>query len=84
MVLQALRADEVLVLHQDEQSGDVEVQQMSEAPELMTGSELYERFFGLQRTLPKEACKKAGLVPDATTTSGVLRYLPRQSLPDTS
>lgn len=51
MVLPGLRPEEVLRLEQDEE-GNVVVQSGKDAPALMTGSELYRRFFGIERLEP--------------------------------
>lgn len=53
MVLPGLERDEVLVLRQDEH-GDVVARNLDQAPALMTGSEIYETFFGLDRLYPDQ------------------------------
>lgn len=53
MVLPGLRQDEILRLKQDEE-GNVVVRPAKESPALMTGSELYRRFFGIERLEPRE------------------------------
>jgi hypothetical protein len=53
MVLPGLQADEILRLTQDDE-GHVVVQFEQSSPALMTGSELYRRFFGVERAQPRE------------------------------
>lgn len=53
MVLPGLERDEVLVLRQDAR-GDVVARNFDQAPALMTGSEIYETFFGLDRLYPDQ------------------------------
>ena len=53
MVLPGLQKDEILRVKLDEQ-GSVVVEEMDESPAVMTGSELYEAFFGIEGLYPKE------------------------------
>jgi hypothetical protein len=53
MVLPGLRPEEIFRLEQDDE-GNVIVRQAKESPALMTGSELYRRFFGIERAQPRE------------------------------
>ena len=48
MVLPGLTADEVYILSQDDQ-GNVEAEQSSLSPALLTGSELFSAFFEIQK-----------------------------------
>jgi hypothetical protein len=52
MVLPGLRPEEIFNLQQDAE-GNVVVQPAAEPPALMTGSELYRRFFGIERAQPR-------------------------------
>ena len=49
LVLAGCRADEVWMLEQDEQSGDVTARPSATEPMLLTGSELNRDFFGVER-----------------------------------
>lgn len=53
MLLPGLEAGEIVVLDEDAE-GDVVGQRMDESPALMTGSELYRRFFGIDRLYPRQ------------------------------
>ena len=57
MVLPGLRQEEVFRLVQDEQ-GNVVVTSADESPALMTGSELYRRFFGIEHLEPRALDRK--------------------------
>jgi hypothetical protein len=51
MMLPGLEPDEVIVLNRNEE-GNVVTSQLDEAPALMTGSEIYNTFFGLDQLYP--------------------------------
>jgi hypothetical protein len=53
MLLPGLAQDEILLLREDEE-GNVLVQPAEESPALMTGSELFDTFFGLHKLYPNE------------------------------
>jgi hypothetical protein len=53
MLLPGLAQDEILLLRQNDE-GDVFVEPSSEAPSLMTGSEIFDAFFGIHRLYPNE------------------------------
>lgn len=53
MVLPGLRQDEIFLMEPDEE-GSVVVRPATDAPARMTGSELYRRFFGIERAQPRE------------------------------
>jgi len=52
LVLAGCRTDEVWMLQQDEQTGDVTAKQGEVSPMLLTGSELNREFFGVERASP--------------------------------
>ncbi len=53
MVLPGLSREEVVLLSQDAE-GNVVVQQAPDSPALLTGSEIYETFFGIDKLYPSE------------------------------
>ncbi len=53
MVLPGLNKDEILRVKLNDQ-GSVVVEEVDESPAVMTGSELYEAFFGIEGLYPKE------------------------------
>ena len=53
MVLSGLEQHEIICLEMDEQ-GDVKAKPATESPKLLTGSEIYRSFFGIDRPLPRE------------------------------
>jgi hypothetical protein len=57
MVLPGLQTDEVVVLGFDEE-GNVTKIDIPEAPALMTGSQIYQTFFGINRLYPNELGEK--------------------------
>ncbi len=56
MILPGLRKDEIRRVRQNEQ-GSVVVEEVEESPAVMTGSELYEAFFGIDGLYPKDIGK---------------------------
>lgn len=59
MLLAGLEADEIIMLEQDTDSGDVIGRQPERAPKLMTGTELLQRYFGIDRLHPSNLSKAA-------------------------
>ena len=57
MLLPGLKQDEIWLLKQNAQ-GDVEVHAADQSPLLMTGSEIYSEFFGIDRLYPNEMGEK--------------------------
>ncbi len=53
MILPGLERDEILRVRQDE-TGSVVVEPVDESPAVMTGSELYESFFGIEGLYPRD------------------------------
>jgi hypothetical protein len=53
MLLPGLAQDEILLLKQDEE-GSVYVEPAPESPALMTGSEIFDSFFGIHRLYPND------------------------------
>ena len=53
MMLTGLEADEIIVLDQDDE-GNIKVIESNQSPKLMTGSELYGSFFGIDKLYPTE------------------------------
>lgn len=53
MVLPGLKQDEIVLLEQDE-DGSVRAKEAPETPALMTGSDIYRTFFGIERLYPVE------------------------------
>jgi hypothetical protein len=53
MLLPGLEQDEILLLKQDDE-GSVYVETASESPALMTGSEIFDTFFGIHRLYPND------------------------------
>lgn len=57
MVLPGLEQDEIVLLERDER-GNVVTKQLDEAPALMTGSQIFASFFGIDRLYPHELGEK--------------------------
>ena len=53
MILPGLERDEILRVRQDE-TGSVVVEPVDQSPAVMTGSELYEAFFGIEGLYPRD------------------------------
>jgi predicted ATPase len=71
MILPNLERDEVICLQQNE-TGDVRAVSLNVSPALMTGSEIYETFFGIDRLYPNElgeALQRYGLLAGNPTRS---------------
>lgn len=71
MLLPGLERDEIIMLRQDEE-GNVVAESPDESPKLMTGSELYESFFGIHELYPRE-------VGDALSRFGYLAGNPHRT-----
>lgn len=59
MLLAGLEADEIVMLDQDPHSGDVVGRTPDHPPRLMTGTELLQRYFGIDRLHPTNVSKQA-------------------------
>jgi hypothetical protein len=58
ILLTGLRREEVLVLSHDEETGDVSANLPEHDPRLLTGSELYEYFFEIDKLYPADLGRK--------------------------
>jgi hypothetical protein len=52
MLLAGLEADEIVILDQDPQTGDIVARYAERPAKLMTGTEMLERYFGIDRLYP--------------------------------